>query len=129
MVDAHFRDADAGGYFLTADDAEVLLAREKPAYDGAEPSGTSAMLIALLRLAELTGDDRYRARAEATLRAGAPALAEDPLAMPRLLSALDFWLDRPKQIVIVTPHDVARGRAVPRPPARRCSCPTASSPW
>ena len=111
VVDEHFRDAEAGGYFLTADDAEVLLAREKPAYDGAEPSGTSTMLLALQRLAELTGDDHYRARAEATLRAAAAALEEDPLAMPRLLSGLDFWLDRAKQIVVVTPHDA--GEAEP----------------
>ncbi len=108
VVDAHFRDPAQGGYFLTADDAEVLLAREKPDYDGAEPSGTSGMLIDLLRLAELTGDDRYRARAEAALRAAAPALAPDPIAMPRLLSGVDFWLDRPKEIVIVTPHGAAQ---------------------
>jgi hypothetical protein len=102
IVDAHFRDAAHGGYFLSADDAEVLLARERPAYDGAEPSGTSVMLLDLQRLAELTGNDHYRARAEETFRAAAPALADDPLAMPLLLSALDFWLDRPKEIVIVT---------------------------
>jgi uncharacterized protein YyaL (SSP411 family) len=106
IVEAHYRDGQDGGYFLTADDAEVLLAREKPAYDGAEPSGTSTLLLALLRLHELSGDDRYRARAEATLRAAAPALTDNPLAMPRLLAGLDFLLDRPKQIVIVVPDDL-----------------------
>jgi uncharacterized protein YyaL (SSP411 family) len=105
VVDAHFRDAANGGYFLTADDAEALLAREKPAYDGAEPAGNSMMLLDLLRLAELTGDDRYRARAESTLRAFAPTLAKEPTAMPHLLNGLDFRLDRAKEIVIVTPHD------------------------
>jgi uncharacterized protein YyaL (SSP411 family) len=107
VVEAQFRDAEQGGYFLTSADAEPLLARQKPAYDGAEPSGTSLMLLDLLRLAELTGDDRYRARAEATLRASAPALNDDPVSMPRLLSGLDFWLDRPKEIVIVTPNGIA----------------------
>ena len=29
----------AGGWFMTAGDHEKLIAREKPAYDGAEPSG------------------------------------------------------------------------------------------
>ena len=37
----HYEDAKAGGFFLTGDDHEALLAREKPAYDGAEPSGNS----------------------------------------------------------------------------------------
>jgi hypothetical protein len=68
------------------------------------------MLLDLLRLAELNGDDRYRARAAAALRAFAPALADDPTAMPRLLSGLDFWLDRPKEIVVVTLHDAAEAR-------------------
>jgi uncharacterized protein YyaL (SSP411 family) len=107
VVDTQFRDAAQGGYFLTSADAEPLLARQKPAYDGAEPSGTSLMLLDLLRLGELTGDDRYRTRAEATLRASAPALNDDPAAMPRLLSGLDFFLDRPKEIVIVTPNSIA----------------------
>jgi uncharacterized protein len=65
------------------------------------------MVLALLRLAELTGDDRYRARADAALVAAAPALSDDPVAMPRLLSALDFRLDRAKEIIIVTPGDAA----------------------
>jgi uncharacterized protein YyaL (SSP411 family) len=110
VADAHYADP-AGGYFLAADDAEPLLARQKPAYDGAEPAGNSIMALDLLRLAELTGDDRARARAEATLRAFAPTLVRDPLAMPALLHALDFALDRAKEIVIVAPHD--RGDAQP----------------
>ena len=52
---------DAGGWFMTAADHERLLAREKPAYDGAEPSGTSVALLNALRLATFTGDDRWRA--------------------------------------------------------------------
>lgn len=103
-VELRFRDPEHGGYFLTAGDAEPLLARAKPAYDGAEPSGNAVALLTLLRLRELSGDDRYRRRAEALLGAFAPALGEDPTAMPLLLVGLDFWLDRAKEIVIVTPH-------------------------
>jgi uncharacterized protein YyaL (SSP411 family) len=106
QVDSHFRAPD-GGYFLTADGAEALLAREKPSYDGAEPSGNSVMLFDLLRLAELTGDDHYRARADATLRAFAATLTEQPTSAPRMLAGLDFRFDRAKQIVIVTPRDSA----------------------
>jgi uncharacterized protein YyaL (SSP411 family) len=104
MVDAHFRDTAQGGYFLTADDGETLLARAKPDYDGAEPAGNSVMLLDLLRLYELSGDDRYRSRADDGLRAFAPRLAADPDALPALLCALDFRLDRPKQIVLTTPN-------------------------
>ena len=51
----------AGGWFMTATDGEKLIAREKPAYDGAEPSGTSVALLNALRLATFTSDDRWRA--------------------------------------------------------------------
>ena len=62
---------------MTAGDHEKLIAREKPAYDGAEPSGTSVALLNALRLATFTADDRWRAiadRALASLR-GASARA------------------------------------------------------
>ncbi len=103
-LDARFWDERAGGYFFTADDQERLLARQKPVADGAEPSGNSVALENLLRLYELTGDERFRGRAEGSLRAFAGPLERHPAAAPRLLAALDFHTDLVKQIVIVTPR-------------------------
>ena len=99
-LELHFRDPD-GGYFLTADDDEALLAREKPGYDGAEPSGNSVAAMNLLRLAKLTGEDAWRKAAEATLRAFAGQLGGR--ALPAMLAALDFATDRPLQVVVVAP--------------------------
>jgi len=104
VLDARFWDGGAGGYFLTAHDAEALLAREKPAYDGVEPSGNSVALLNLLRLSEFTSDDRYRQRAEHGLKAFQRVLAANPASVPRMLAALDFRSDVPKEIVIVTPN-------------------------
>ena len=101
IQDTHFWDNKNGGYFLTADDAEQLLAREKPAYDGAEPSGNAVAAHNLLRLAEWTMNVNYRRRAQRCLRAFASELKQRPTSMPRMLSALDFFLDRPKEIAIV----------------------------
>ena len=101
IQDSHFWDDKNGGYFLTADDAEQLLAREKPAYDGAEPSGNAVATHNLLRLAEWTLNASYRQRAQHCLQAFASALKQRPTSMPRLLSALDFFLDRPKEIAII----------------------------
>ena len=100
-LDKHYRDP-AGGYFMTSDDHEALLAREKPAYDGAEPSGNSVALMNLVRLHELTTDDAYRAGADALLTAFAPALIRSPNALTKMLVALEFRLGSPKEIVIVT---------------------------
>jgi hypothetical protein len=59
VLDAHYADAEGGGYFRTPDDGERLLVREKPADDGALPSGSSVAAANLLRLAEFTGDRAY----------------------------------------------------------------------
>jgi uncharacterized protein YyaL (SSP411 family) len=99
----HF-DPHGGGYFLTSNDHEELLAREKPAYDGAEPSGNSIHAANLLRLHELTSRRVYRQRAEGTLRAMGAILSRSPTSLSELLLALDFQLDAAKQIVLVAPN-------------------------
>jgi uncharacterized protein len=101
-LDAHFADP-AGGYFHTADDDEQLLVREKPDMDGSEPSGNSVALQNLLRLHELTGNDRWLDAAERTLRSFTPALLRGPGELVRMLCGVDFFLDHPKEIVLVTP--------------------------
>ena len=92
-----------GGFFLTAGDQSPLLAREKPGYDGAEPSGNSIEALNLLRLSELTSSESYRQRAERTFEAVEGTLARSPTALSEMLLALDFRYDSPKEIVIVTP--------------------------
>ena len=101
-----FWDAGQGGFYISAADGEQLLAREKPAYDGAEPSGNSVALINLLRLHELTGMDEYRVTAGRSLAAFGRMMSRNPLAVPLMLCALDYHLDRPKEIVLVTPGPV-----------------------
>jgi len=107
VLDAHYADREGGGYFMTADDHETLLAREKPARDGAEPSGNSVALMNLLRLGELTLEDRYRLGAEKLLHGVGAALAASPTGFADLLRALDFRLGSPREIVIVTPGPVS----------------------
>jgi uncharacterized protein YyaL (SSP411 family) len=109
VVEAHFEDKTAGGFFLVSDDHEKLLAREKPSYDGAEPSGSSVETLNLLRLYELTTREPYRMRAERALTAAAPILATSPASLNELLLAVDFTVDAPKEIVIVTPSVPAVG--------------------
>src|SRR4029450_5188550 len=104
VLDAHFADP-AGGYFRTADDAESLLIREKPDFDGAEPSGNSVALENLLRLHEWTADERFRERADGLLRAFGAALARAPRALAHVLCGLDVLPHHAKEIVVVTAGD------------------------
>jgi len=104
-LDAGFADPAAGGYFFTAAEGERLLTRPKPDDDGALPAGNSVAALNLLRLAEYTGDQRYRERATGVLRAFGQVMARTPAALPAMLAALDFHLDRAKEIVIVSARD------------------------
>jgi uncharacterized protein YyaL (SSP411 family) len=98
-----FEDTALGGFFLTADDGEALLVREKPDRDGAEPSGSSIHAESLARLAMLTGDDTFRQRAELTLRASGQVLQKHPHALSEMVNAL-LLLEGGKEIVVVTPR-------------------------
>ncbi|HEX7488105.1 MAG TPA: thioredoxin domain-containing protein [Anaeromyxobacteraceae bacterium] len=98
-----------GGWFVTGEDQEKLLAREKPTHDGAEPSGASVALLNAVRLEAFTGDARWRKVAEAALRWYAPTLAEQPVALTELAIGLDAFLDGPGELVLVWP----RGSAAP----------------
>jgi hypothetical protein len=102
VVEAHYEDRSNGGFFMTADDHERLLARERPSYDGAEPAGSSVEILNLLRLSELTTNQSYRKRAERAFMPLGGALRNSPGTVSEALLALDFLLDSAKEIVIVT---------------------------
>ena len=101
----HYEDRIHGGFFMTSSDHEALLVREKPHYDGAEPSGNSVQALNLLRLYEYTTNFDYRKRAEKTLQAFTKTLHSQPLALSEMLLAVDFYIDKPKEIIIVTPEN------------------------
>ncbi|MFB0919350.1 MAG: thioredoxin domain-containing protein [Oscillospiraceae bacterium] len=67
IMDELFLDEQNGGYFMYSKDAEQLITRPKPTYDGAIPSGNSAAALFLLRLARLTADNKLAKIAEKQL--------------------------------------------------------------
>jgi uncharacterized protein len=95
-----FEDREQGGFFTTALGDESLVLRMKDDYDGAEPAGNSIALLNLLRLAEITGNEEFRAAAERTFTALASRIANQPVAVPQMLVALDFSLARRRQVVL-----------------------------
>ena len=98
----HYEDKE-GGSFFTSDDHEKLLVRSKPDYDGAVPSGNSVQAMNLLRLYEFTSQKTYFVRAQNTFKAFGHKLTRTPTTLSEMLLALDYYYDKPKQIVIVTP--------------------------
>jgi uncharacterized protein YyaL (SSP411 family) len=103
---AQFWDEERGGFFFTSADHETLISRTKDFYDNATPSGNSVAAHVLLRLALLTGEDRYREVAERVLRMLRSAMLRAPQAFGHLLCALDFYLASPDEIAIIgAPQD------------------------
>ena len=100
VLDRHYWDADGGGYFFTADDAEALIIRTKSASDNATPAGNGVAADVLARLFYLTGNDAYRQRAEALIAAFSGEASENLFSLGTLLNANET-LQRAKQIVIV----------------------------
>jgi uncharacterized protein YyaL (SSP411 family) len=103
----------AGGWFMTADDHERLIAREKPAYDGAEPSGSSVALLSTLRLGTFTSDDRWRAIAARAFASLSGTLTENPLALSEALLAVDYAGAEAREIAVVWPRDAGAASAAP----------------
>lgn len=93
----HFEDRRDGGFFMTADDHEQMIAREKPHLDGAVPSGNAVALMNLVRLNGLTLEPAYRRRAEKGFIAFAAIMEASPTAFSEMLLALDDFMHPPRQ--------------------------------
>jgi uncharacterized protein YyaL (SSP411 family) len=97
---ALFWDGENGGVFTTGVDAEQLVTRPKDLLDNATPSANSVSANALLRLAALTGETRYRERAEHIVALLAEPAGRHPLAFGHLLAALDLVATGTTEVVI-----------------------------
>ncbi|WP_366653944.1 thioredoxin domain-containing protein [Fodinicurvata sp. EGI_FJ10296] len=99
-TEERFADRDAGGYFLTADDAEALIVRTKSIHDNAEPSGNGSLLIGLARLYHLTGEQRFADRAEGIIRAFGGALQRNIFPLASYLAGIDHLYNAETVIIV-----------------------------
>ena len=99
VFEAEFAGA-GGAYYLSAAEHDGLILRPVESYDGATPSSNSVAAMNLLRLHAFTGEDRYRRRADEVLGAFSALLERAAPAFPKLLCAVDFASDSPREIVL-----------------------------
>jgi uncharacterized protein YyaL (SSP411 family) len=100
MIREFWDDVD-GGFFYTGRSHEQLISRSKTSYDSSVPSGNSMAAQALLRLYHYLGKDDYLKRGEKILRLYYDAMEQQPFGFAHMLAALDFYLEKPKEIVVV----------------------------
>jgi uncharacterized protein len=122
-----FEDPREGAFFSTAAGDSSLVLRMKDDYDGAEPSGNSVALLVLLRLAHFTDRADYREAAERTLRALAPKITQQAVAVPQMLAGLDYALGPRGEVVIAGDGEEllehVRSRFLPRTVTLRSGAP------
>jgi len=97
-----------------AREPQALALRYVPVQDAPTPAGNAVAVLALDRLAALTGNAGYREAAERVLRACAPGATEHGFFVATLALALDAHLDPPLHVVVVGPRDDPRTRALHR---------------
>jgi uncharacterized protein YyaL (SSP411 family) len=111
-----FWDDEEGGFFFTGDSHEQLIVRAKDFFDNATPSGNSVAAEVLFRLGTLTTNEDYQRHAITILRLTANGMLRYPSGFGRLLCALDFHLDTPKEIALIgapdSPQTISLAREV-----------------
>ena len=85
-------DPDSGGYYLSADDAADLLLRPHSTLDDATPNPNAVAAQNLVRLALLSGDDRWRQQADRLIEGILSAAERNLFGHVALLNAFDLRL-------------------------------------
>lgn len=101
LMMTHFWDEEKGGFFFSPNDGEILISRQKEAYDGAIPSGNSIALLNVLKIGRITGESEYEAYADKLLCAFAQPINRHPSGFSAMLAGIDFASGTSFEIVVV----------------------------
>jgi hypothetical protein len=96
-----FWDPEGGGFFQTAEgEGDARAARRKSQADGVLPSANSVGVLVLARLADITGDSRYRQKAEQAAAAFPREAVRASISFGAFLSAIDVLAGPTFQVVV-----------------------------
>ncbi|MBI2094046.1 MAG: thioredoxin domain-containing protein [Candidatus Omnitrophica bacterium] len=109
-----FWDHQNGGFFLSGEQNERLIAKTKELYDGALPSGNSVAALNLIRLGILTMDPELKDYAQRQFQAFSVPVGQFPQGFPQFLIALDFWFGPSREIVIAATQSMPETQAMLR---------------
>ncbi len=98
-----FADPERGGFFSTAADGQPLIARRKDLEDSPIPAGGSSAAMGLLRLAQLTGEERYERHAVSVLRLLAEIAPRHPSSFGHVLQVMHWHLSPARPIACAVP--------------------------
>jgi hypothetical protein len=114
-----FWDEKRGGFYSTEGKDPSILLRMKEDYDGVEPSPNSVAVMNLLRLSQMTDDRKWRDMADKSIKAFERPLSQTPEAMPQMMVAVNYYLSKPRQVIIAGESKAADTEAIVREVHRR----------
>jgi len=115
---ALFTDKVSGAYITTETLAASspaqggLLWKDHEAYDGAEPSANSIAAMNLVRLWQMTEDDKLRERALSVVNAFGVQLKTSPDSMPAMMSAYEALTAQRRQVAIAGTPETPGSKAM-----------------
>jgi uncharacterized protein len=98
-----FSDAENGGFFSTAADGEQLIVRRKELEDSPIPAGGSSAAMGLLRLAQLTGEERYERHGTSVIELLQRIAPQHPASFGHLLQAMHWYVSPMRPIACAIP--------------------------
>ncbi|MGD9487063.1 MAG: thioredoxin domain-containing protein [Calditrichaceae bacterium] len=108
-VNKNFLDPENGGYYYTSNEQEELFKRLKDETDQSIPSGTGIMLLNNLRIFSLTEDNDLMKICENIFKKYGGEFPVNPYGYASYLNALDFYIKKPKEILIARPQEMEIG--------------------
>lgn len=100
-----FADSTVGGYYLYGKENDTLISRPKETYDGAVPSGNSAIAYCLVRLSQITDCEEYQKRAERQLVFMSGEAVKYPAGYSMFMIAQLLYFYPCKRITVVLSKD------------------------
>ncbi len=97
MMTNEFSEGEQGGFRMSSEDPPSGMV---DGYDGPVPSGNSVAAMNLIRLAELTGEDRLRELARLVLMRFSAQLEDQPASHACMLEAADSLVGGMREVVI-----------------------------
>jgi uncharacterized protein YyaL (SSP411 family) len=99
--DKIFWDITNGGYFFAEEKGNFLPVRKKNFDDSARPNSNAISALNLLYLYNFTFEKKYREKAKKIFEVAGEFMSKYPMGYTQTLIALDFYLDKTKEVAIV----------------------------
>lgn len=104
-VIATFGQEDAAVFFDTPSSSADLVVRPRTLQDNATPAGNSVAADVLISLSVLTGEERYRQRAQNLLKTMTALMTDHPTAFGRYLAATERLLAPGYELILAASSD------------------------